>query len=126
MAGGKRVLVVEDEILIRMLAVAILTDLGYQCDEAGNAAEALDNLQRPGADYAFIFLDIGLPDRNGDELIKDIRTSQALLPILVASGEEQSELATRLGGFAPIAFLTKPYDIDHVRQALRDMSVSLP
>ena len=37
----KRVLVVEDEVLIRMLAIDMLDDLGFATDEAGTAAEAL-------------------------------------------------------------------------------------
>ena len=63
-----RVLVVEDEVLIRMLAVDMLEELGFAADEAGNAAEALQKLDGSGADYALIFLDIGLPDKKGDDL----------------------------------------------------------
>ena len=44
----KRVLVVEDEMLIRMLAVDMLEDLGFASDEAGTAAEALQKLQAAG------------------------------------------------------------------------------
>ena len=40
-----RVLIVEDEVLIRMLAVDMLEDLGFAIDEAGTAAEALQKLK---------------------------------------------------------------------------------
>jgi DNA-binding response OmpR family regulator len=118
----KRVLVVEDEVLIRMLAVDMLLEFGYQSDEAGNAAEALKQLQMPGADYGLVFLDIGLPDKRGDDLIKEIRASHSDLPLLVASGEDQVALKSRLGGFAPIAFLGKPYDSHHFREQLAILS----
>ena len=61
----KRVLVVEDEMLIRMLADDMLEDLGFATAEAGTAAEALQQLQAADANYAMIFLDIGLPDKKG-------------------------------------------------------------
>ena len=72
MSSG-RVLVVEDEVLIRMLAVDMLLDLGREADEAGTAAEAIECCSAPGADYALVLLDLGLPDKRGDELVREIR-----------------------------------------------------
>jgi CheY-like chemotaxis protein len=114
----KRVLVVEDEMLIRMLAIDMLEDLGFATDEAGTAAEALQKLKASGADYALIFLDIGLPDRRGDDLIKDLRGFNPSIPLLVASGESKADLKARLDGFAPIGYLGKPYDQDKLTAAL--------
>lgn len=122
MSGSGRVLVVEDEVLIRMLAVDLLLDLGRECDEAATAAEALDKLHATGADYGLVFLDIGLPDKHGDDLIREIRQFRAGLPLLVASGEDQTELKTRLASFEPIGFLGKPYDIERLRGALKDLA----
>ncbi len=56
MSSG-RVLVVEDEVLIRMLAVDMLLDLGREADEAGTAAEAIELLRAPAADYALVLLE---------------------------------------------------------------------
>jgi len=120
----KRVLVVEDEVLIRMLAVDILEDLGFSADEAGTAAEALQKLKALGADYAMILLDIGLPDRPGDDLIKEVRTFNPGIPLLVASGEAKSDLKARLDQFAPIDYLGKPYDQGRLRAALANLKVT--
>lgn len=118
-----RVLVVEDEVLIRMLAVDMLEDLGFVADEAGNAAEALQKLQASDADYTMIFLDIGLPDKRGDDLIKEVRTFNPGIPLLIASGESNVDLKARLDGFAPIGYLGKPYDTDRLRGALDSLKV---
>lgn len=115
----KRVLVVEDEALIRMLAVDMLLDLDMAADEAGTAQEALAQLRGTDAVYALVFMDIGLPDRHGDDLIRDIRERYPDLPLLVASGEDQAELKARLGTFSPIAFLGKPFDIAQLGEALK-------
>ena len=121
---AKRVLVVEDEVLIRMLAIDMLEDLGFATDEAGNAAEALQKLApKKGANYALIFLDIGLPDKRGDDLIKDVRTFNAAIPLLIASGESKSDLKKRLDGFAPIGYLSKPYDQDKLSVALAELKM---
>jgi len=119
----RRVLVVEDEVLIRMLAVDMLEDLGFTADEAGNAAEALQKLLAPGANYAMIFLDIGLPDKRGDDLIREVREFNSGIPLLIASGESKSDLKARLDGFAPIGYLGKPYDQDRLRDALAILKV---
>jgi CheY-like chemotaxis protein len=118
-----RVLVVEDEVLIRMLAVDMLEDLGFAVDEAGNAAEALQKLNGSGAEYALIFLDIGLPDKKGDELIKEVRAFNPGIAILTASGEAKADLQKRLDGFAPIGYLGKPYDQDRLSTALAALKV---
>ena len=120
----KRVLVVEDEMLIRMLAVDMLEDLGFAADEAGNAAEALQMLKAPKADYTMIFLDIGLPDMRGDDLIKQVRGFNAAIPLLIASGESKADLKARLDGFAPIGYLGKPYDQDRLTAALDALKVT--
>jgi DNA-binding NtrC family response regulator len=124
MAALGKVLVVEDEVLIRMLAVEMLLDLGLESDEAGNAAEAMKFLQPGAARYSAVFVDIGLPDKRGDELIADIRVIHPKLPLLVASGEDSAALKTRLGGFSPIAFLGKPYDVDRLRKSLGELGIT--
>jgi CheY-like chemotaxis protein len=115
---SERVLVVEDEVLIRMLAVDMLLDLERDADEAGTAAEALELLRAPGAEYAFVLLDLGLPDKRGDDLVREIRQSHPALPLIVASGEDQADVTARLKDFEPIGFLGKPFDLDGLRLAI--------
>ena len=118
MAANGRVLVVEDEVLIRMLAVDMLLDLEREADEAGSAAEAMALLNKPGASYAVVLLDLGLPDKHGDELVREIRQVHPDLPLVVASGEDQIEVKQRLERYAPIRFLGKPYDLNGLKNAI--------
>ena len=122
MSARPRVLVVEDEALIRMLAVDMLSEQGFEADEAGTAAEALAKLRAVGADYGMIFLDIGLPDKRGDDLIKEVRAFRPDIPLLVASGEDLGDLRHRLGSYQPIGFLGKPYDTDRLRKAVETLT----
>jgi DNA-binding response OmpR family regulator len=118
-----RVLVVEDEVLIRMLAIDMLEDLGFATDEAGKASEALQMLKAKDADYVLIFLDIGLPDKRGDDLIKEVRAFNPKIPLLIASGESKADLKARLDRFAPIDYLAKPYDQGRLSAALAALQV---
>lgn len=118
MGVAGRVLVVEDEVLIRMLAVDMLLDLEREADEAGSAAEALAMLATPEASYALVVLDLGLPDKHGDDLVREIRQTHPNLPLVVASGEDQTEVKKRLEQYAPIRFLGKPYDLEGLRKAI--------
>ncbi|HWV40272.1 response regulator [Pseudorhodoplanes sp.] len=119
--SSERVLVVEDEVLIRMLAVDMLLDLGREADEAGTAAEALELLRSADEGYALVLLDLGLPDKRGDDLVREIRQTHAALPLIVASGEDQAEVSGRLKDFGPIGFLGKPFDIDGLKAAIDKM-----
>src|SRR5262245_55654436 len=68
-----RVLLVEDEVLVRMFAVDALEDGGFKVDQAGNAADALTLLRARLSEITAVVIDLGLPDRQGDEVAAEIR-----------------------------------------------------
>jgi CheY-like chemotaxis protein len=80
------ILVVEDEIFIRMVAVDTLEDRGCVIHEAGDAREALSVLERtPG--IALIFTDINMPgDIDGLHLAKEVAERWPHIEIIVTSG----------------------------------------
>lgn len=86
-----RVLLIEDDALIQLVHRKMLEDLGCQVKTADCANQALDMLQNT---YDIIFSDIGLPDMNGFELIKQLRThsfSNDNLPIIALTGYSEAE-----------------------------------
>lgn len=94
--GARPILIVDDHPLFREGLVHLLQnerDL-VVCGEAGTAAEALALVEklRP----ALVLLDISLPDRNGLELIKDLRALRPELPVLVISMHDESLHAERV------------------------------
>jgi two-component system KDP operon response regulator KdpE len=117
---GAHILVVEDETPIRRLLRTTLAAQGFDMAEAGTAAQALDALRAQAPDL--ILLDLGLPDRDGLDLIAEIRRASAV-PILVLSsrGDERSKVAALDGGADD--YVTKPFGaaelMARVRTALR-------
>ena len=93
-----RILLVEDEALIQMLATDYLEGAGYTVDAAGSATEAMNKLAlvHGGVDAAVI--DIGLPDRRGDALFREIRALYSSLPIVLATGQNIADLRAAFHG----------------------------
>jgi CheY-like chemotaxis protein len=86
-ATPARVLVVEDETLIQLLATEYLEKAGLKVDVAISAAEALSKLQFIPGGVDAVIVDMGLPDRKGADLVREIRSIYPSLPVIIASGQ---------------------------------------
>jgi len=103
------VLVVEDEILVRMFAVDVLEDAGFEVVQAGSGVETLTILAERRNDLCAVIIDLGLPDRRGDEIAAEIRAQCPQLPIVIASGRSEHELVEQFASDKAMAILPKPY-----------------
>ena len=118
---GIPILIADDEAPIRRLLRTGLGTQGFDIFEATNAAEADASLSRERPDI--MLLDLGLPDRDGLDLIRDIRARGDLTPIIVLSarGEERAKVAALDLGADD--YVTKPFGIAElvarIRAALR-------
>lgn len=123
-AAPPRILIVEDEVLVRMMAVDALEIHGFAVEEAGTADAALRRFET--ADTTAIdavIVDIGLPDRKGDLLAADLRARFPALPIVIASGYDESGFRQQFGNDPGMGFLAKPYDSAQLKNALRALGV---
>lgn len=110
------ILVVEDEPGIRRFLRASLTAHGYHVLEAENAREGLMHATAGHPDA--IVLDLGLPDRDGMEVIQEIRQwSNVPIVVLSARGQEQSKIAALDAGADD--YLTKPFSTGELLARLR-------
>lgn len=125
LSGAASVLIVEDEILVRMFAVDALEDVGFQVLQAGDATEAMTALVgKP--DVAAVIVDMGLPDRSGDQLAAEMRAQLDTLPILIASGRSERELKDKFAADPRIGVLVKPYTAAMLIGALDALGVPAP
>jgi DNA-binding NtrC family response regulator len=116
---GPAVLVVEDEVLIRLVIADYLRECGFKVYEAGTAQEAVEILESNQAAINLVFSDIRLPgDMNGFALGQWIRTNRPGLPVLLTSGDaKKSDAAKELCENEP--FFAKPYDVQLVVAQIR-------
>ena len=115
-ADGATILIVEDEPPIRRLLRTTLAAHEYRVVEAGTGAEALLAMRHHRPDL--VLLDLGLPDRDGLDLIADIR-KLAPVPIVVLSGrgEEAAKVAALDSGADD--YVTKPFGAEELMARLR-------
>lgn len=104
-SGSERgtILLVDDEILIRMSTADLLSDLGYRVIDAGSAEEAL-SLFSEGLDFDILVTDHLMPGLSGTELAQELRQAKPNLPVLIVSGYAEIEDVD-----ADIPRLVKPF-----------------
>jgi two-component system KDP operon response regulator KdpE len=118
--GTVRILVVDDEPTIRKTLSTNLSRHGYDVDTAETGYEALDRYSRRRHDL--ILLDLGLPDIDGLDVIRQVR-QRAGTPIIVLSVREEEQAKVAALDLGADDYLTKPFGVDEllarVRVALR-------
>jgi two-component system, OmpR family, KDP operon response regulator KdpE len=115
-ASGPLVLIVEDEPQMRRFLGTTLRAHGFVVTEAASAREGL--VQTAGRNPDLILLDLGLPDRDGLDVTREIRRS-ARTPIIVLSarGREQDKVAALDLGADD--YLTKPFGVSELLARIR-------
>ena len=118
------VLVVEDDILVRLTAAGYLRDAGYSVIEAANAAEALE-VFASGESVDVIFTDIQMPGAtDGLMLARWVRDHHPETEVLVTSGKGGDGVSSEL--IAGDAFFPKPYRLDAVVARIRALASPYP
>jgi CheY-like chemotaxis protein len=120
-SGKPVILVVEDEVLIRLMAVAIAEDAGFEALSAANADEALSILE-VRADVRLVFTDVHMPgSMDGLKLAHAVRDRWPPVELIVTSGHRHvraDDLPDRGRFFA------KPYNVTALSQAFQEMAGS--
>jgi len=112
-----RILAVEDDPDIARLLSLELGRLGYSLRTVGTAAQALAEL-RAGAPNLML-LDLGLPDRDGAELLRELRAAGDALPVICLTARDKP--VERVGGLRAGAddYIVKPFDISELDARIR-------
>jgi len=110
------ILVVDDEVLIRMDTMYVLEDAGYCVVEAANSDEAVTMLERcPG--ITTVLTDINMPgSMDGLQLSRLIRDRWPVIGLVVTSGRFLAKAAQRPSG---VRFIAKPYTPSEIVSALQ-------
>ena len=116
MSNKPMILVVEDDAAVRNLMAVTLDTQGYQYHLASNGAEALMDVTTHKPEV--MLLDLGLPDMEGVDIIRKVR-SWTYMPIIVISARaEDADKVEALDAGAD-DYLTKPFSVDELLARLR-------
>lgn len=106
------ILVIEDDPSVRTLVKAVLEHNGNSVSTSETAADgeanALEN------DFDMIILDLGLPDGDGYEVCKNIRDKNIKTPVLILSGEQETDVKVKCLKVGADDYLTKPFNTEEL------------
>jgi putative two-component system response regulator len=108
----ERILVVDDEAMVRRLLCQKLSQEGYQCDEASGADQALDKLRE--APVELVILDIKMPGKSGVELLPEIKAGYPDTAVIMATALTDVNIVTQCMKQGAYDYICKPFDLSEV------------
>ncbi len=111
--GPSRIVVVDDNPLIRDMIEDLLTEDGYEVTVAENGAEGLKAIEK--VKPHLILLDIDMPEMSGVETLKRIRKTDARVGVVMITGNDTLEMMEECRSHGAYDYLTKPFDLEYLK-----------
>lgn len=117
LAGKRKILLIEDNLLNQKLALSVLEEYGYHVDVASNGQTGLDRLQKN--DYDLILMDLQMPELDGYQSTKIIREKLGMKTPIIAMtahsivGEKEKCLSSGMNDF-----ISKPFNADELNNKI--------
>ncbi|MFC1904156.1 HD domain-containing phosphohydrolase [Chloroflexota bacterium] len=108
----EQILIVDDEEGIRRLLHRKLSSLGYQCQEAGSAEQALETLRSKPPEL--VLLDIRMPGKPGNELLPEIKAKYPDITVIMVTAITDTSIAIQCIRQGAYDYITKPFNLDEV------------
>jgi two-component system, cell cycle sensor histidine kinase and response regulator CckA len=118
MWGTGRLLLVEDEPMVRAVAERALVRQGYTVETACDGEEALA-LITEGKQYDLVVSDVVMPNMDGPAMARELRVRHPDMRILFMSGYAEEQLRKSID-LDKVAFLPKPFSVQQIAEAVRD------
>jgi PAS domain S-box-containing protein len=118
-AWGGTVLLVEDEPMVRKLGQSALTSLGFAVLLAGDGVEAIEVFRQHKDEVRCVVCDVTMPRMDGWGTLAALRKLAPGLPVVLASGYDKAQVMVGNHPELPEAFLSKPYHLQELGDAIR-------
>lgn len=120
-----KILVIDDEKNIRDGIKKSLEYEGYEVVVAENGSKGIDIVYKGGIDL--VITDLKMPEKTGEEFLKDVLEFDKLIPVIVLTGHGNVETAVDMMRFGAYDFMTKPFNLDKmliiIARALENKSI---
>jgi signal transduction histidine kinase/CheY-like chemotaxis protein len=121
---NKKILIVDDNKINRVVTKRILQTKGYQCDAAEDGFEALELLK--SKEFDLILMDINMPKIDGIETTRRIRLTNKNTPIIALTAVEEDQIKDQIYEAGMNDFIIKPYDLAEFHQiVLKNLYVNV-
>ncbi len=112
------ILIVDDEMLIREIANAILTDIGFDILEAVDGKEAVELYRQHQPTISAVLLDMTMPQMDGKTCFSELKKINPDVQVLLSSGYSEQDINKLFAGHAPAGFIQKPYMPEALQQKM--------
>jgi len=120
LTGTGRVLLVEDEDVVRSFAARALKRQGYEVLEADSGVAALDVMEECDYNIDIVVSDVVMPEMDGPTLLKELRKQNPDLKIIFVSGYPNEAFENSLGSGQQFAFLPKPFSLPQLAAKVKE------
>jgi two-component system cell cycle sensor histidine kinase/response regulator CckA len=120
LTGSGRVLLVEDEDVVRNFAARALARQGYEVLEAGTGMEALEVMEREKNRVDIVVSDVIMPEMDGPTLLKELRKTRPELKFIFISGHTDDAFKRTLDENETYAFLPKPFTLPQLAAKVKE------
>jgi two-component system cell cycle sensor histidine kinase/response regulator CckA len=119
LAGGGRILYVEDELDVRKLTAAVLKKRGYEVVEADDGEMALEVLQKRPGEFDLLVSDVMMPEMDGPTLLRKGREYLGEAKVIFVSGFAKEQFSDLLSSEREVSFLSKPFTAQQLAEAVK-------
>lgn len=108
---GKKILIVDDSLLIRKVERKVFTDKGIDTIEASDGKQAYAELEKNYPEIALVITDLNMPIMNGYELLKSIKSNKTYkeIPVIIATTESDKAIVNKALMEGAADFIIKPF-----------------
>jgi two-component system, cell cycle sensor histidine kinase and response regulator CckA len=119
--GDETILIAEDEETLRELARSILQNLGYRVLLASNGEEAVSKYNAAEGEIDLVMLDLIMPRLGGSDAYKRMIATGKRVPVIFMTGYASGTVQTQAVGATGAVLIQKPYAVDELVRAVREM-----
>lgn len=114
-----RVLVIEDDMAIRIVLSRALAKLGFTATLAADGTDAVAQFAADPGQFVLALLDFKLPGMASSEVLNELHQRKPDLPVILTSGYDKEEALERSSGMEIASFLHKPFTVESLAGELR-------
>jgi two-component system response regulator (stage 0 sporulation protein F) len=115
---GNKILIVDDQYGIRILLNEVLQKEGYETFQAANGVQALDLFAKHSPDL--VLLDMKIPGMDGIEILKRMKEINENVKVIVMTAYGELDMIQETKELGALMHFAKPFDIDEIRQAVKE------
>jgi len=116
--GKGKILVVDDEEIVRNIARDTLVDLGYSVEVCNDGVEGIDYYRAHSAEIDLVVLDLLMPNKDGYQCFQELRQINPFVKVIIATGFNVRQEKDRSFENKITGLIRKPYDINTLSQAV--------